>query len=63
MKRTFCTYCRSALWATLWLLTAASCSSGETGDEEQLLPYVDTRVGTAPSTTHTAGTLDRKSVV
>lgn len=61
MKRTFCTYCRPALWATLWLLTAASCSSGETGDGEQLLPYVDTRVGTAPSTTHTAGTFGKST--
>lgn len=61
MKRTFCTYCCSALLATLSLLSVASCSSGDTGDKELLLPYVDTRVGTAPSTTHTAGTFGKST--
>lgn len=39
-----------------YLLTACILLVSCTGhEEESLLPYVDTRVGTAPSTTHTAG--------
>lgn len=51
MKRPPSTYAPLLLTA-LWLLCAASCS---TQKQESLLQYIDTRVGTAPSSTHTAG--------
>ncbi|WP_294586430.1 GH92 family glycosyl hydrolase [uncultured Bacteroides sp.] len=51
MKRPPSTYAPLLLTA-LWLLCAASCSIQK---QESLLQYIDTRVGTAPSSTHTAG--------
>lgn len=54
MKRTVYTYC-SILLAAASLSCVASCSPKNGQGPESLLEYVDTRVGTAPSATHTAG--------
>lgn len=54
MKRALYTYC-SLLLMAVWLSFAASCSSSRDKQKESLVQYIDTRVGTAPSSTHTAG--------
>lgn len=54
MKRTLSTYCPLLLMG-LWLSCAVSCADKENREKESLLQYIDTRVGTAPSSTHTAG--------
>ncbi|WP_300700663.1 GH92 family glycosyl hydrolase [Bacteroides sp.] len=54
MKRTAYTYC-PLLLMVVWLSGMASCSSSQKGLGESLVQYIDTRVGTAPSSTHTAG--------
>ena len=54
MKRTVYTYCPLLLMA-VWLSNMTSCSSSQKGQGESLVQYIDTRVGTAPSSTHTAG--------
>lgn len=54
MKRTLYT-CYPLLLMAVWLSFAASCSSSRNKQKESLVQYIDTRVGTAPSSTHTAG--------
>lgn len=55
MRRTVYIYCSVVLLA-IALLCMTSCAESSTNAmEESLLNYIDTRVGTAPSTTHTAG--------
>ncbi|SHE88870.1 GH92 family glycosyl hydrolase [Dysgonomonas macrotermitis] len=60
MKQTICTYCPILLIAIL-LHCLMSCRSGSNSEAESLLKYVDTRVGTAPSITHTAGKFGKKT--
>lgn len=54
MKRTIYTYC-SLLLAAALLPGTTSCTGRCGTDDESRLSYIDTRVGTAPSATHTAG--------
>lgn len=54
MKRTIYTYCSLLLVAAL-LPGTTSCTGRCGTDDESRLSYIDTRVGTAPSATHTAG--------
>ena len=54
MKRTIYTYC-SLLLVTALLPGTTSCTGRCGMDDESRLSYIDTRVGTAPSATHTAG--------
>ena len=54
MKRTIYTYC-SLLLVTVLLPGTTSCTGRCGMDDESRLSYIDTRVGTAPSATHTAG--------
>lgn len=54
MKRTAYTYC-PLLLMVVWLSGMVSCSSSQKEQGESLVQYIDTRVGTAPSSTHTAG--------
>lgn len=55
MKQTIYTYC-FALLAMISLLSTMSCSGGYRNTiEDSWIKYIDTRIGTAASTTHTAG--------
>ena len=58
MRRTIYT-CYSLLLATVLLPGTTSCTSRCGTVDESRLSYIDTRVGTAPSATHTAGLLGR----
>ncbi|EKU90235.1 GH92 family glycosyl hydrolase [Bacteroides oleiciplenus] len=61
MKRTVCTYC-SMLLVAASLSCVTSCSPPNDGrGQKSLLDYVDTRVGTSPSITHTAGTFGKST--
>lgn len=61
MKRTAYIYC-SMLLAAASLSCIASCSLPNNGrGQKSLLDYVDTRVGTSPSITHTAGTFGKST--
>ena len=59
MKRTIYTYC-SLLLAAALLPGTTSCTGRCGTDDESRLSYIDTRVGTAPSATHTAGLFGKK---
>ena len=59
MKRTIYTYC-SLLLAAALLPGTTSCTGRCGMDDESRLSYIDTRVGTAPSATHTAGLFGKK---
>ena len=58
MRRTIYT-CYSLLLATVLLPGTISCTSHCGTVDESRLSYIDTRVGTAPSATHTAGLFGR----
>ena len=58
MRRTIYT-CYSLLLATVLLPGTTSCTSRCGTVDESRLSYIDTRVGTAPSATHTAGLFGR----
>ena len=58
MRRTIYT-CYSLLLATVLLPGTISCTSRCGTVDESRLSYIDTRVGTAPSATNTAGLFGR----
>lgn len=60
MKQTVNTCC-SVLLAVASLSCIASCSAPNGKGTKTLLEYVETRVGTAPSITHTAGTFGKST--
>lgn len=60
MKQTVNTCC-SVLLAVASLSCIASCSTPNGKGTKTLLEYVETRVGTAPSITHTAGTFGKST--
>ena len=60
MKQTVNTCC-SVLLAVASLSCIASCSAPNGKGAKTLLEYVETRVGTAPSITHTAGTFGKST--
>lgn len=60
MRQTVNTCC-SVLLAVASLSCIASCSAPNGKGTKTLLEYVETRVGTAPSITHTAGTFGKST--
>lgn len=60
MKQLICTYC-TLLPVVVLLLCPTSCKDAGRGNEQPLLKYIDTRVGTAPGATPTANTFGKNT--